>query len=91
MIQVLERAFRILEWLARAESPPRRLGEIARHIEVSPAACSHIVKTLVHYGYVVQVAPRKGYRLGPMAAMLGRHHNPHRFLIEIGQPTVPIR
>lgn len=88
MIQVLERAFRILEWLARADAPTRTLGEIARYIGVSPAACSHIVKTMVHYGYVVQVAPRKGYCLGPMAAMLGRHHNPHQFLIQVGQPVV---
>ena len=32
---------------------------------------------MVDYGHVVQVAPRKGRRLGSMAAMLGRHHNPH--------------
>lgn len=88
MIQVLERAFRILEWLATAESSPRALSELAAHIHVSPAACLHIVKTMMDYGYVVQVAPRKGYRLGPMAAMLGRHHNPHAFLIELGRPVV---
>lgn len=88
MIQVLERAFQILEWLARAGSPPRQLGEIARLIGVSPAACSHILKTMVRYGYVIQPVPRKGYCLGPMAAMLGRHHNPHSMLIQIGQPLV---
>jgi DNA-binding IclR family transcriptional regulator len=88
MIQVLERAFRILEWLARADAPPRRLSEIAAYVGMSPAACSHVLRTMVRYGYVVQVAPRGGYRLGPMAAMLGRHHHPHDALIAVGQPLV---
>ena len=59
-----------------------------QYVGMSPAACRHVVKTMVEYGYVVQIAPRKGYCLGPMAAMLGRHHNPHEFLIQIGQPVV---
>lgn len=87
MIQVLERAFTALEWLAARQGEPVGLSEIARQLQVTPATCSHIVKTLVALGYLEQAgAKRSGYRLGPMVHYLSQQGGPHEALRSFGEP-----
>ena len=72
MIQVLDRACDILELLADEPERARGLSEVAGPLGLNAGTCANILKTLVERDYVEQEAPKKGYRLGPMAYMLAR-------------------
>jgi DNA-binding IclR family transcriptional regulator len=72
MVQVIQRAWTILEFLATCGPDGWQLSEIAEYAQLNKATCSHIVKTLVELNAAEQVAPRKGYRLGPAAYTLAR-------------------
>ncbi|HOQ62129.1 MAG TPA: helix-turn-helix domain-containing protein [Vicinamibacterales bacterium] len=72
MVQVIQRAWAILEFLSTCGPDGRPLAEIAEHVQLNKATCSHIVKTLVELNAAEQVAPRKGYRLGPAVYTLAR-------------------
>ena len=64
MIQVIQRALDILEFLASDPQTPRNLGEIATTIGVQPSTCANIVKTLTQRGYIVKTQNQKAYILG---------------------------
>lgn len=70
MIQVLNRAFDILEYLAASPSQPRFLGEIADTMRLNHGTCANILKTMVDRQYVDQTGARKGYCLGVNAYRL---------------------
>jgi len=70
MIKVLHKAFDIVELLAASPEKPLALGEIAGRLDLNMATCANIIKTLVARGMVEQIAPKKGYLLGPLAYSL---------------------
>ncbi|HEY0668896.1 MAG TPA: IclR family transcriptional regulator C-terminal domain-containing protein [Sphingobacteriaceae bacterium] len=70
MIQVLHRAFDILEFIALEPESPKALGEIADKFGLNHATCANIMKTMVTRRYLVQKGPKKGYTLGPKAYSL---------------------
>lgn len=75
MIQVVNRAFDILELLSDGDSSrPKSLGEIADALKLNHGTCANILKTMVSRHYVDQVGPKKGYCLGLNAYRLT--HNP---------------
>lgn len=67
MIQVLHRAFDILELIAKDNSRALSLGEIASALQLNHATCANIIKTMVTRNYLEQLGPKKGYKLGYMA------------------------
>src|SRR5690606_28183017 len=67
MIQVLHRAFDILELIARDNTRALSLGEIASTLQLNHATCANIIKTMVTRNYLEQLGPKKGYKLGYMA------------------------
>lgn len=67
MIQVLHRAFDILELIARDNTRALSLGEIASALQLNHATCANIIKTMVTRNYLEQLGPKKGYKLGYMA------------------------
>ena len=67
MIQVLHRAFDILELIARDQPKTLSLGEIANELKLNHATCANIIKTMVTRNYLEQLGPKKGYKLGYMA------------------------
>src|SRR3546814_13991686 len=67
MIQVLHRAFDILEFIARDNTKAFPLGEIASELGLNHATCANIIKTMVTRNYLEQLGPKKGYKLGYMA------------------------
>ena len=85
MIQVIQRTFDILEFLAQAPDQPRPLGEIAGTLSLNPGTCANILKTMVARGYVNQVAPKKGYTLGPAAYALVRNGPYRRDLVQAAE------
>lgn len=88
MIQVLNRACDILELLANSPEKVFSLSELARTLGLNPGTCANILKTLVSRNLVEQVAPRKGYCLGPMAYNLARNVPYRKDLIKIVQPFI---
>lgn len=70
MIQVLHRAFDILELIARDNAKAPSLGEIADELQLNHATCANIIKTMVTRNYLEQLGPKKGYKLGYLAYQL---------------------
>ena len=70
MIQVLHRAFDILEFISAEPESPKALGEIADNFGLNHATCANIMKTMVNRRYLVQKGTKKGYILGPRAYSL---------------------
>jgi DNA-binding IclR family transcriptional regulator len=68
MIQVIHRAFDILELLASQPERVFSLGEIAEAAELNRGTCSNILKTLAARSYVTRLSGRGGYCLGSMAS-----------------------
>lgn len=64
MIQVLDRAMRILELLGEEPNRTFPLSEIADRVQLDKGTCSRIVKSLSERGFVHQEMPRSGYKLG---------------------------
>ncbi|WP_256009053.1 IclR family transcriptional regulator [Desertivirga xinjiangensis] len=67
MIQVINRAFDILEFLAKEPERHRSLTEIAEALNLNAGTCANIIKTMVGRKYIEKVDKKKGYCLGPMA------------------------
>ena len=86
-IQVVRRAVRILELVAEQPETPRSLTEIAARAGLSAPTCSKIIGTLVQESYVEQIAPRKGYILGPMAYALAARGPYRKDLVACAQPA----
>lgn len=70
MIQVIHRAFNILELLARQPERIFSLTDISQTLKLNPSTCANILKTMADRHYVDRVGDRKGYMLGPMAYQL---------------------
>jgi DNA-binding IclR family transcriptional regulator len=64
MIQVLNRAFNILEQLASERDREFGLREIADNHGLNHGTCANILKTMISREYVEQIDKRGGYRLG---------------------------
>jgi DNA-binding IclR family transcriptional regulator len=67
MIQVVKRAFDVLEFIARDPDGNNRLTDIASAAELNASTCVRILKTLTRLGYVGRHSEKGGYSLGPRA------------------------
>jgi DNA-binding IclR family transcriptional regulator len=66
MIQVVNRALNILEFIASDSNKEFSLSEIANTLELQHSTCANILKTLVSRGYVEQTKVKGNYKLGIM-------------------------
>lgn len=82
MIQVIHRAFDIVEYVARDPETPKLLGEIASALNLKPGTCANIVKTLVGRGYLEKLDSQKGYLLGKQFFSLSGNTGYKKDLIE---------
>lgn len=88
MIQVLDRAFKILEWIAERPDKVFSTSEMASLIDVSPSTCFHIVNSLVKLGYIQRVGRYKGYKLGPGFNKLAGKNTYRKELIDNALPAM---
>ena len=88
MIKVLHKVFDILEFLAETPERPRALTEIAGRLGQHPATCANILKTMVSRHYVEQIAPKKGYLLGPVLFQISRQAPYRKDLIAAAEPLM---
>ena len=71
MIQVINRAVDILEYVANDPERPKALGEIARDLGLNSATCANIIKTLLNRGYLEKLDLQRGYLPGKKMHLLG--------------------
>jgi len=86
MIKVIAKVFDVLEMLSEDPAKPRALSEIAARLKFHPATCANIMKALVARNYVEQVAPKKGYLLGPAAYRLVSRGGYRQDLVAAAKP-----
>lgn len=70
MVQVIIKAFDILELIAQADGQALTLTEISAELGISQPTAANIINTMVSRGYVEHVGKKKGYKLGPTAFRL---------------------
>jgi DNA-binding IclR family transcriptional regulator len=87
MIKVLKKIFDILEFVAEHDRAVPT-GEIAKELDLNLPTCSRILKDLASTGYVEQIAPKKGYILGPASYSLSVGKIYRRDIKEIVDPFV---
>lgn len=82
MIQVIHRAFDIIEFVSRDPDKPKLLGEIASSLQLKPGTCANIVKTLTKRHYLEKLESKKGYLPGKQLFALSGHSGYKKDLIE---------
>lgn len=70
MVQVILKAFDIIELVVERSGQAVSLTEISEALELNQATAANIINTLVHRGYMEHIGKKKGYRLGPAAYRL---------------------
>lgn len=83
MIQVINRALNILEFIAKEPTKEYSLTEISDNLKFQHSTCANILKTLVNRGYVDQPKAKGGYKLGKMIYQLTDANKKHTELINI--------
>jgi IclR family transcriptional regulator, KDG regulon repressor len=88
MIKVLDKAFGILEMIARKSPQPIALGNIAMQLQLNKATCSRIISELVAAGYLVRVSRLAGYTVGPRAFALKQSVSYKTAMLEAADPVI---
>lgn len=70
MVQVLIKAFDILELVSLRKGHPISLTEISDELQINQATAANIINTLVFKNYLEHIGKKKGYRLGLSAYRL---------------------
>ncbi len=88
MIQVLNRACKILEFVAEKPEEPKGLSVIARYVGLNQGTCANIVKSLCEQNFIEQVGRKKGYILGPCVYFLARNGPYRKDIIAAAEPLL---
>ena len=70
MVQVILKAFDIIELVAQRDGQAISLTEISEELDLNQATAANIITTMVSRGYIEHIGKKKGYRLGPAAYRL---------------------
>lgn len=81
MIQVINRALDVLEYISIEPDEPKPLSVIASHFNLNAGTCANIIKTLVTRKYIEKVE-KKGYCLGSQAYVLTGNDGYHKDLVK---------
>ncbi|TKC65150.1 IclR family transcriptional regulator [Pedobacter hiemivivus] len=84
MIQVINRALDVLEYISIEPDQPKPLSVIASHFNLNAGTCANIIKTLVTRKYIEKVE-KKGYCLGSQAYVLTGNEGYHKDLVKAAQ------
>lgn len=82
MIQVINRALDILEYVADYPKKSKQLSHIANDLNLNSATCANIVKTLVNRGYLKKSEGGKGYLLGSRIEDIANNRTQYASIIE---------
>lgn len=87
MVNVLEKAFGILETIVASTPEPMAPAQLAKDLNINRATCSRLLKQLMESGYIVKVSRQQGYAAGPKLLTL---NNAARFEHELLAAAVPV-
>ena len=82
MIQVINRALDIMEYVARDPDTPKPLGDIASDLNLNAGTCANILKTLVTRGYLEKIDKQRGYCLGPKGYSIGGNEGYQKGIVD---------
>lgn len=88
MIQVVNRALSILEYVAKRKDRACSLTEIAESLGLNQPTCANILKTLADANYLEHMGRKKGYRLGPMVYQLTGDLSYNQNLLQVAKPEM---
>ncbi|WP_257669415.1 IclR family transcriptional regulator [Parapedobacter tibetensis] len=88
MIQVINRALNILEYIAKNKDRACSLTEIAESMGLNLPTCANILKTLVDANYLEHLGRKKGYKLGPMVYQLTGDLSYNQNLLQVAKPEM---
>lgn len=87
IIQSVDRALNILEFLSLAHAP-QRLQDIARAVGLKPPTCHHLVNSLAARGYVRHSAETRSYMIGSRMFELVRENNNRLDVVSLVTPML---
>jgi IclR family transcriptional regulator, KDG regulon repressor len=70
MVQVILKAFDILELVAQRNGQAISLPEVSEELQLNQATTANIINTMVSRSYLEHIGKKKGYKLGPSAFRL---------------------
>ena len=88
MIQVLHRAFDIVEFIAKNPDQSKSLSEISDHLNLHASTCATIIKTLVDRKYLEKLDNKKGYVLGSQLHHLTNFSGYKEDLVKVAKPVM---
>jgi DNA-binding IclR family transcriptional regulator len=88
MIQVLDRALKILAFVAEKPEEPKGLGVLAGYVGLNEGTCANIVKALCEHNLLEQVGRKKGYILGPRVYFLARNGPYRKDIVSAVEPLL---
>lgn len=88
MIQVLNRAIDILEYVAEMGDEPKLMGKIAKDLNLNLGTCANIIKTLVSRGLLKKADLEKGYLIGDLITEINNGSIGYKTLIDSATPIL---
>lgn len=88
MIQVLNRAVDILEYVAEIGEEPKLMGNIAKDLNLNLGTCANIVKTLVNRGLLKKADNEKGYFIGDLISEINNGSIGYKSLMNSAIPIL---
>lgn len=89
MIQVINRALDVLEYISIEPDQPKPLSVIAAHFNLNAGTCANIIKTLVTRKYIEKV-DKKGYCLGSQAYVLTGNEGYQKDLVKAAEKEMEV-
>ena len=88
MVQVLLKAFDIIELVVQRNGQAISLTEVSDELELNQATAANIINTMVSRGYLEHIGKKKGYRLGPSAYRLTNEIPYEQDLVNTARPIM---
>jgi IclR family transcriptional regulator, KDG regulon repressor len=88
MVQVLIKAFDIIELVVQRNGQAISLTEISDELQLNQATAANIINTMVSRGYLEHIGKKKGYRLGPSTYRLTNEIPYEQDLVNTARPIM---
>jgi DNA-binding IclR family transcriptional regulator len=88
MVQVLIKAFDIIELVVQRNGQAISLTEISEELQLNQATAANIINTMVSRGYLEHIGKKKGYRLGPSVYQLTNEIPYEQDLVNTARPIM---
>ncbi len=88
LIKSLEKALKILNFIAEGNGEPITLKEISSALGIHASTCSHILETMIELHYIEKASKGKGYVIGPEIYAIATRRNYKDALLRSAVPQM---